>query len=264
MPSPFPGMDPWLEDSEVFPDFHNRLAILLSEAINARLPSGYVATSASRVWVSDDHMREPDVSLYGRGAPRGGGVAVMERPGVIPVGRPVVLEPMTETFLEIRSTRGRRLITAVEILSLSNKLAGNGRTAYGQKQDEFVLGGVCLVEIDLLRSGAHTTLTPVRALREQANTPDYHVSILRPWADDGHGDIGVVPVRLREPLPAIPIPLEAGMPDVYVELQPLLDHCYDSGRYADLTDYRADPTSPLSDDQREWAEAILRDKGLRA
>jgi hypothetical protein len=264
MPSPFPGMDPWLETPEVFPEFHHSLITYLREALNARLPVGYVATSANRVWVSDDHMREPDVSGYGREARPGGSAAVLERPGVIHLGRPLALEPMTESYLEIRSSRGRQLITAIEILSLSNKQAGNGRTAYRQKQDEFILASVCLVEIDLLRAGVHTTVAPLQALRERANTPDYHVSILRPWADDGHGDIGVVPVRLREPLPVIPIPLEADMPSVDIELQPLLGRCFDSGRYDELIDYRADPAPPLADGHREWAETILREKGLRS
>ena len=263
MPSPFPGMDPWLESPEIFPDFHNRLIIMLSEALNGCLPTGYVATSANRVWVSDDHMREPDISLLGDNSRSDRTVGLLERPGVIQLSRPVIKEPLTESYLEIRSGRGRRLITAIEVLSLSNKQPGNGRVAYAQKQDEFMLANVSLVEIDLLRAGMHTSLANFRELRERAGSPDYHVSIMRPWADEGHGDIGVVPVRLREPLPAVPIPLESGMPSVVVELQPLLDRCYDSGRYGELADYHSDPLPDLSDAHHAWAETLLKQKGLR-
>ena len=263
MPSPFPGMDPWLENPDLFPDFHNRLIIVLSEALNAALPPGYVATSANRVWVSDDHMREPDVSLLGNGPRREGQVGLLARPGVIQLSRPAAREPSTETYLEIRTSRGRKLITAIEVLSLSNKQPGNSRKAYLQKQDELILASVSLVEVDLLRGGLHTSIALPRELREEAGSPDYHVSIMRPWADDGHGDVGVVPVRMRGPLPSVPVPLEAGMPSVVVELQPLLDRCYDSGRSGELTDYHTDPEPALSPENQAWAEALLRQKGLR-
>lgn len=51
MPSPFPGMDPWLEHPDVFPDVHDRLVTYISDALNERLPSPYFANTATRVWV---------------------------------------------------------------------------------------------------------------------------------------------------------------------------------------------------------------------
>ena len=41
MPSPFPGMDPFLEHPEVFPDLHDSLGATLRESLNARLPEPY-------------------------------------------------------------------------------------------------------------------------------------------------------------------------------------------------------------------------------
>ncbi|HEX4609484.1 MAG TPA: DUF4058 family protein [Urbifossiella sp.] len=46
MPSPFPGMDPWLEGSRYFRDLHLSLTYLLREALNAALPAGYAATGS--------------------------------------------------------------------------------------------------------------------------------------------------------------------------------------------------------------------------
>ena len=94
MPSPFPGMDPWLEGEEVFPDLHERLLIHISEALNATMPPGYVATTKTRVWMDDEQRREPDVSVFGRDR----------------------VDPWTESYLEIVSPPGRRLVTAVEVL----------------------------------------------------------------------------------------------------------------------------------------------------
>jgi len=43
MQSPFPGMDPYLEAPEIFPDFHNALASELRSVLNAHLPQPYYA-----------------------------------------------------------------------------------------------------------------------------------------------------------------------------------------------------------------------------
>ena len=63
MPSPIPGMDPFLEDPAVFPDLHDNLIAELN-AINAQLPPPYYASSASRVWIEPSQRRvEPDVNV---------------------------------------------------------------------------------------------------------------------------------------------------------------------------------------------------------
>ena len=43
MPSPFPGMDPYLEAPSIWPDFHHKLAAELSTELNGSLPSPYYA-----------------------------------------------------------------------------------------------------------------------------------------------------------------------------------------------------------------------------
>src|SRR5688572_8831183 len=122
MPGPFPGMDPWLEDEELFPDLHERLTVYLSEALNAALPPGYVARTRNRVWVDDELRREPDVSTFGpdRSPPgRSGGVATLS--GLMAIGSDRTSDPVEEPYLEILSPKGKRLVTAIEIVSLTNK-----------------------------------------------------------------------------------------------------------------------------------------------
>src|SRR5438132_8074926 len=99
MPSPFPGMDPWLEDQDVFPNLHEKLAVYLSEALNDALPSGYVATIKNRVYVDEDRVREPDVALFSPSDGRNGSVALL--PGLIAVGQEGVSDPIEEPYLEI-------------------------------------------------------------------------------------------------------------------------------------------------------------------
>ena len=73
MPSPFPGMDPWLEDPDLFPDLHDRFILGLSDALNAAMPPGYVSITRMIVWTEKAQRRGPDVSLFGR-RPQASGV----------------------------------------------------------------------------------------------------------------------------------------------------------------------------------------------
>jgi hypothetical protein len=254
-------MDPWLEDEEFFRDIHGSLIFLLREAINAILPPGYVARGTQLVWVDDDLRREPDVGVFGadrlKGAPT---TAPSPLAGVLAVADDPVLEPWEQPYLEIRTGQGKRLVTTIEVVSRSNKKAGdNGRTAYKQKQVECRLSGVNLVEIDLLRAGPHTTAVPEDHLRRVAGPFDYHVSVMVAGTPNRYY---AAPARLEEPLPPTPIPLDPGVPAVTVALQPLLDRAYDSGRYASEIDYRRPCSPPLTPDQQAWAEGVLKAKGL--
>jgi hypothetical protein len=261
MPSPFPGMDPWLEDEEVFPDLHERFAVYLSEVLNGAMPAGYVARTRNKVWVDDELRREPDVSTFGPDRPQpesSGSVATL--PGLVAVGRDRTSDPVEEPFLEIVSPKGKRLVTAVEIISLTNKKAGEkGRKSYRAKQDEYLAGGVNLVEIDLLRTGPHVTAVSLPRLRRVAGPFDYHVSVAVPSSREG---FYAAAIKLSDRLPAFAFPLDPDVPPVTVDLQPLLDRSYVAGRYADEVRYDLPPDPPLSPEHQAWAEGILREKGL--
>jgi Protein of unknown function (DUF4058) len=51
MPSPFPGMDPYLEDPEIFPDFHDRFITYVRENLQESLPVPYFAAIGRRLWI---------------------------------------------------------------------------------------------------------------------------------------------------------------------------------------------------------------------
>ncbi len=264
MPSPFPGMDPWLEDSGVFPDLHSTLITYLREALNAAMPPGYVATSSHLVWVDAELRREPDVAAFGPLNRPAAGAESLESEfsavGMLAVASAPVAEPWEEPYLEIYSDGGERLVTAVEVLSLSNKKAGDGgRTSYQQKQSEFRLGAVNLVEIDLLRAGPHTTAVPLTHLKLVAGQFEYHVSVTVAGSPTRYF---ARPIKLTERLPIIQVPLDPGVPLVRIDLQPLLDRAYDTGRYRQLARYSRPCDPPLTPEQQAWAEGILRAKGL--
>lgn len=268
MPSPFPGMDPYLENPALFPGLHNRLISLLSESLQALLPPPYFAEIGERVWVEvSQRFIEPDTSvMHGVRAPGvagdGGATATAAARG-----RSVVVtvphDERREPFVEIRAVRdeGERLVTAIELLSPSNKTPGErGRELYLRKQREILDSTIHLVEIDLLRGGVHTTAVPLEPLTAQVGSFDYHVSVHR---FDRFEDYVVYPIRLAEALPEVEIPLLPGDSDVRIDLQSLFDRAYDTGPYRRRVRYGEElPVPSLRPEQAEWLTRRLREGGI--
>lgn len=270
MPSPFPGMDPFLEQPEIFPDLHDSMIVALRESLNARLPEPYYAKIGRRVWVEvsqrsigpDVNVLRPKNGPLGGGESAGDGVAVASVPRTQPIVVHVPHEEIRETFLEIYTRQGgERLVTSVEVLSPANKSPGDhGQALYQQKQREVLNSQVHLVEIDLLRGGIHTTAVPLEHALKKTGPFDYHVCIRH---FDNLENYFVYPIQLQDRLPEVAVPLLPGHTAVPIDLQAMLDHCYDTGayrrhvRYADTT-----PVPPLRTEQAEWAAPLLRAQGL--
>ena len=205
-------------------------------------------------------MVYPDVQVVERPG-RGGGTALALD---IEVAEPLIIlaenEPTTEGFIEIIDiSSGSRVVTVIELLSYSNKLPGEGQALYRKKQRECREGGVSLVEIDLLRSGQRVLAVPVGLIPPSHRTT-YLVCVTRAWKPCHYE---VYPVPLREPLPAIQVPLRETDTDAPLNLQVLIDRCYQNGRYDD-TDYQADLQPPLAPEDAAWANELLTAKGLRS
>ena len=263
MPSPFPGMDPWLERPMVFPDVHHSLITYLKAAINAGLPRGYVVSTSNRVWVDFEPRREPDVGVFGPDSLPGGGTAVatMTAAGLLVIESDEVLtDPIEEPYLGILTDEGDRLVTAIEVMSRANKTAGDhGRNSYISKQQDYRLSNVNLVEIDLLRGGPHTTAVPEGHLRKKGPF-DYHVCVM---LAESPRQYFVAPIRLAQQFPNIPIPHDPGVTPIMVSLQTVFDRCYDEGGFDRIAKYdRREPDPPLTPEQQTWAESVLREKGL--
>jgi hypothetical protein len=273
MPSPFPGMDPYLESPDWFPDLHGSLIIFMKGALQHSLPESYYAQSSQRVWLeySQRHI-EPDVEVV-RSArkpqkrSRSGSLALAEPRGAGPLVVAVeTIEhgPFKQSFLEIRRRRGKeiQIITSIEVLSPSNKRTGNpGRAKFLEKQRKTLNSETHLVEIDLLRSGTHTLAVPRDLVKAQAGPFDYLASIHR---FDRPKEFLVHPITLPQRLPEIGIPLLPGEPDVPLDLQRVFDQSYDFGPYRREIEYGKDPIVPrLSPEQAEWATALLKPRGRR-
>jgi hypothetical protein len=260
-------MDPFLEHPVFFGGIHGSLIPYLREYLQPRLPEPYFAELADRVWVEvPRRLIEPDVNILRAEEPSrrptagNGGVAVATR--TQPVVIHVPHEERRETVLEIYARQDdERLVTVVEVLSLTNKTPGEqGRDLYLRKQREVLDSRTNLVEIDLLRGGRHTTAVPQRLMLERTGPLDYHVCIHH---FDNLEDYFVYPILLADRLPEIAIPLLPGDPAVTVDLQAVFDRCYDTGPYRRRVRYAEQEVLPaLRPEQAEWVTRMLREKGL--
>ncbi len=260
MQSPFPGMDPYLEQH--WGDVHHNLITFAQGLLNEHLPSDLRARCQERILVelpSDEHVYYPDVRVLERERP--GRAAPPVVAADVTLAEPLevpFLEPETQGFLEIVETHPeRRVITVIEILSPSNKYAGRGRDLYRQKQADLADGSISLVEIDLLRAGPHVLQVPLAQYPPEYRTP-YKVCVHR----GGKAKAQIYRVPLRERLPAFRVPLRETDADVPLDLQALITQVYRHGRYDDI-DYRVPPVPPLDPEDEAWADALLRAAGKR-
>jgi hypothetical protein len=156
-------------------------------------------------------------------------------------------EEVHHRYLEIRDTDAHTVITTIEILSPANKIGREGRQQYEDKRLK-VLGSLTnLVEIDLLRNGEPL---PMRIVQHN----DYRIVVSRsqqrPCAD-------VYLFSVRQPIPAVPIPLRPGEAEPVVPLNRLLHDLYDQGSYDLMIDYYQPPAPPLSEPDATWAAGLL-------
>ena len=266
MPSPFPGMDPFLEHPDIFPDLHDRLNAYLSEALQAQLPPPYYAALGRRAWIEmSQRYIGPDINVLQsrRDEPRregngNGGVAVATpvatRVRIVHVPHDERVEPSVEIF--VGQGRDKRLVTTIEILSWTNKAPGeHGRDLYLRKQREVLGSKVHLVEIDLLRGGEHTTAVPKDRASQHAGPFDYHVCIHH---FDNLEDYFVYPIQLAERLPEIAVPLLPNDGAVTLDLQQVFDRAYDAGPYRREVRYADEPlVPPVTPEQADWVRSRL-------
>jgi hypothetical protein len=167
-------------------------------------------------------------------------------------------EEKSEPYIEIYARReGRdRIVTSIEFLGITNKTLGTpGRLTYLEKQGEILVDQVHLVEVDLLRGGAHVSAVPHSLARENAEPFDYHVSIRR---FDRPSEFLFYPIPLERKLPTVKIPLLPGDPEVKLNLQSVFQRDFDAGPYRRAVAYGVDPVDPpLNPRQQAWAEELL-------
>ena len=158
------------------------------------------------------------------------------------------MEEVRDVWIEIRRRPDRNLVTAIEILSPTNKV-GEGFWEYRAKRWKLIRQKVHLVELDLLVGGRRLEMD------QELPPADFYAFISRA---ERRPQSEVYAWSVRQPLPKIPIPLLAPDPDVILDLPGLFAFGYERGRYARTLDYSAPLDLPLAPADRVWAEELAR------
>ncbi len=257
MPSPFPGMDPFLEAH--WGDVHTSLAASIRSSLRGQLPAGLVARIEERVVLeiafedADEVKRErirPDVGAYDS---PGAAAGVRPSDAALATATPLLMRSKyvrrTQRSVNIHEIKGMRIVTAIELISPANKIGIKNRAAYAARQENLLDAGVSLVEIDLLRRGKHVLYCP--PIGERGH---YAIDVIRGWKPD---QIEVYPARFDVPLPTIKVPLRKRDADAILALQPLLNGAYEDGAY-EGTDYTQPLEPPFTAAENRWLKAQLK------
>lgn len=258
MPSPFPGMDPYLE-GYLWPDVHHRLATQISDQLMPLLRPRYVARIEIQVVTDETPEAEigimyPDVEIVrsdqraDEASPVVGGLTA----GALAITPVSVSVPLLEVevrlaTVEIRDTAKNQLVTSIEILSPVNKREP-GLTKYREKRRQLHQAEVHLLEIDLLRRGQRPFSHP------RIPSGAYVISLTRAQAN--FADIWSI--NLQDPLPVISIPLRAPDTDIPLDLTTTFATIYDRAAYDLSIDYNEPPPPPpLTPTEQSWLKQQL-------
>jgi hypothetical protein len=275
MKSPFPGMDPYLERS--WGDVHQAVITYVRDWIQSRLPADLRARMQERVYIELPNAPRavyyPDVRVVERPglSPSAGASMAVAEPSTgldaangdpvcdVPFLVHIDIEPVTEGYIEIIDVKsGHRVVTAIEVLSPTNKRPGEGQQLYLKKREDQLAAGVNTVEIDLLRGGTRVLMVDAEHIPPFQGTA-YQMCV---WRASRRSQVEVYSVPLAARLPVIAIPLRPDDRDVPLDLPAILALCYRNGGYDDI-DYAGEPDPPLSTKEAAWADALLREQGKR-
>lgn len=258
MPSPFPGMDPYLEGS-LWTSVHTELTVEIARQLSPLLHPRYIAMTTRRFVMEGPEGVDvtslesyPDVAVRAAGPitakTRTSEIAAAPLQMTTPIPAPI-----PHVTIEIRDVATRQLVTAIEVLSPTNK-RGSGREEYVAKRQRVLRSTAHLIEIDLLRRGARVPMEGVLP------SVPYFVILSR---FESRPRCDVWPIAFDASLPSVPVPLLSGDADVTLDLQRAFSTVYDVFGYQLAIDYTKLPEVPLSPDAGAWADGLLRAAGLR-
>jgi hypothetical protein len=225
MPSPFPGMDPYLEDCKLWPLFQQQLVLCLHQMLQPGLMDRYRARINQRQYFIEQALFTS-----------------------------VVREEHVEELIEIRQRSDGRLVTLIDVVSPTNKTTAIGRQAYLERRASS--RGASLIEMDLLLQGQPMLEYSRNGLPDW----DYAITVTRASSPDRHE---IYTATLQKPLPRFRLPLAPDDRDTVLDMQAIFTRCFDHSDFADKIDYTSDPPVVIPDEDRKWLAELLKQKKLR-
>ncbi len=245
----FPGMDPYLEQPNLWPQVHNRLIVAIADELTPQIAPHYRVSIEERIYTSteqDLRVGIADIAIRDR-TPKLVNInttkSALADPVKVHVPLPIEIK---ERFLQVRVSQTGEVVCVIEILSPANKRGGKGRSTYERKRQQILGSQTSLVEIDLLKQGQ-----PMPLIEETDSR--YRVLVSRGYS---RPEADLYPFRLQDPIPTFPVPLRKREAEPLVDLQRLLDEVYDRARFDLAIDYSLVPSGILSKEEREWVVEI--------
>ena len=251
MSYPFPGMNPWLENPLVWKGVHQRVITALADILAAQLEPRYFVAVETHTYISTMpskplQTRYPDLSILKvREAPVHY-ATTLNAPAPLVIDLPLP-EPYEEPYLEVRLVPDGEVVTVIELLSHTNKQAGDERRSYIKKREALIDSDVHFVEIDLLRAYPPMPFT-------EHLTADYRIFIRR---RELNRQAHLYAFTVRDPIPLFPLPLLPDDQEPLVDLGTLLHEVYDRARYRLVIDYSKPPSPQLEPADAAWAADCL-------
>ena len=229
MPSPFPGMDPYLEEPKRWPLFRHQFVVSLYQVLMPSLVDRYRARMSNRNYTLE-----------------------------LPLFTSVQREPHAEEHVELRDRSDGRLVTLIDVVSIANRTTQTGREAYLETRNLAEANKAAVVEIDLLTQGAPMLDFP----RDNLPEFDYAITVTRPSTP---GRFEIYTSSLQKRLPKFRIPLAVDDRDAGLELQDVFRRAYDLAGFSTSIDYTADlpPEVKLTVENHQWTNAWLRQQKRR-
>ena len=254
MPSPFPGMDPFLENQE-WDDFHGRFNLVIADALSPSLRPTYVVRIERRVYLehpgaAPETMRVADVAIVARDPGLTSGHSAAKSAAMMPETCTLPMpEERRETYLVIRERKSLEVVTVIELLSPANKRAGgDGRREYLAKREQILSSPTHLVELDLLRGGLRLPIL------EDLPAADYFCIVSRAWQ---RPRAELYSWTMHQSLPTIPIPLKKGDDDAPLNLQEVFSTVYERAGYDLSVDYSAELHPSPDEWTRAWIQKLI-------
>ena len=175
-----------------------------------------------------------------------GSVAVRTTPQTVTLPIPIEVR---ERYLEIREVANDRVITAIELLSPTNKKKGKGRDTYETKRAAILSSASHFIEIDLLRSQSPFTIFGT------SDIGDYYVLVSR---TQDRPKAQLYSFTLRETLPEFLLPLKEPNEAIAVDLQSIFQEVVEQASYDLRINYtREIPPPSLSPENKAWVQNLL-------
>lgn len=227
MASPFPGMDPFLEQEKYWSRFENRFIRALVHAFLPAMVDRYHPRLERRRYVVEQTLFTS-----------------------------ILREEHADGLVEIDSVFTDEPVTAILLVTPMSRTTKPGRESYLESREYYKNQGCNLVEIDLVLQGSPI----LTVMPQEAVEWDYAVTVTRPDRPDHHE---TYTSTLQKRLPRFRLPLAPDDRDAVVDLQRVFTRAYEQGDFADLIDYSEGPRIKLSDDKLLWIDEYLRRLCLR-